>query len=119
MHLVHPYSPGGERGRESVLRCGALRLLNDGGFHQCPEVPVDRLFLGVIRLGKVAQKHCHGGDVLANPSIMWGIVSPIHDVALDLAGATLDIACWVTCTWHSVLRRALWHRWWLVVPPLS
>ena len=70
--LVRPYSPGGERGHESVSQCRALHLLNGGGFHQCPEVPVDRLFLGVVWLGKAAQKHYRGGDVLASPSKLWG-----------------------------------------------
>ena len=69
---MQSHSPGGERGRESVLQCGALRLLNGGGFHQCPEVPVDRLCLGVFRLGKAMQKHCRSGDVLASPSELWG-----------------------------------------------
>ena len=67
-------------------------MLNGDSFHQCPELPVDRLFLGVVRLGKAAQKHGHGGDVLASPSELWGIVPPIHDVALDLVGVTTGAA---------------------------
>ena len=102
-----------------MLRQGALRLLNGGGFYQHPEVPVDRLLLGVDRLWKAAQKHHRSGDVLASPSELWGIVPSIHDVALDLVGATLGAARWVTCTGRSVLRRARRRRWWLVLPPLS
>ena len=98
-----PHSPGGERGHELVSRRGALRLLNGGGFHQCPEVPVDRLFLGVDMLGKAAQKHCRSGNVLASPSELWGIASPVHDVVLDLVGATTDAAHRVTRVWCSVL----------------
>ena len=103
IRLVRPHSPGGERGHKSVSRCRALCLLNGDGFHQRPEVLVDRLFLGVIRLGKAAQKHRRSGDVLANPSELWGVVPPINDVALDLAGATPGAAHWVTHAWHSVL----------------
>ena len=89
-----------------MSQCGALLLLNGGGFDQCPEVPVDHLFLEVVRLGKAAQKHCHGGDVLASLSELWGIVPPIHDVALDLAGATPGVARRVMrtgCRWRLVL----------------
>ena len=57
-----------------MSRCGTLRLLNGGAFHQRPEVPVDRLFLGVDMLGKAAQKHCRSGNVLASPSELWGII---------------------------------------------
>ena len=116
---MHPRSPGGERGRESVARRGAFRLLNGGALHQCPEVPVDRLFLGVIRLGKAAQKHRRRGDVLASPSKLWGIVSSIHDVALDLTGVTPGAARQVTHAGHSVLCRARRRRWRLALPPLS
>ena len=58
---------------------------------------MDHLFLGVVRLMKAAQKHCRSGDVLVSPSELWRIVSPIHDVALDLAGAILGTA-------HRVMR---------------
>ena len=88
--------PSGERGRESVVQHGAFRLLNDGGLHQCLEVPVDRLFLWVDGLGKATQKHRRRGDVLASLSELWGIVLPIDDVALNLVGATLGTARWVT-----------------------
>ena len=37
---------------------------------------MDRLFLGVVRLGKAAQKHYHSGNVLIGPSELWGIVPP-------------------------------------------
>ena len=80
---------------------------------------MDRLFLGVVRLGKATQKHYHSSDVLVNLSDLWGIVPPVHDVALDLVGATPGISCRVTRTGHSVVRRAHRHRWWLVLPPLS
>ena len=89
-----------------MVRCGALRLLNGGGFHQCPEVLVDHLLMGIDRLGKAAQKHCRSGDVLASPSKLWGIVPTIQDVALDLAGMTLSVA-------HRVMR-----TWLLTLPPL-
>ena len=79
--------------------------MNGGGFHQLLEVLVDRLLLGVNRIGKTAQKHHRSGDVLASPSELWGIVSSIHDVALDLTGVTLGTALWVTHMWRSVLRR--------------
>ena len=102
-----------------MSRHGALCLLNSGGLHQCPEVPVDRLFLGVIRLGKAVQKHRCGGDVLVSPSELWEIIPPVHDVALDLASATSGAARWVTHAGRNVLRRVRRHRWWLVLPPLS
>ena len=66
-------------------RRGALRLLNGGGFHQRPEVPVDRLLLGVDRLRKATQKHRRSGNVLASPGELWGIISSIHEVALGYA----------------------------------
>ena len=72
----------------SESRCGAFRLLNDGGFYQHPEVPVDRPLLGVDGLGNAAQKHCHNGDVLASSSELWGVVPLVHYFTLDLAGVT-------------------------------
>jgi len=54
---------------------------------------VDHLLLGVVRLRKAAQKHRHSGDVLADPSELWGIISSIHDVALDLVDVTSCTAC--------------------------
>ena len=68
---------------------------------------MDRMLLGVVRLGKATQKHRRSGDVLASPSELWGIVSSIHDVVLDLAGATSSAACRVTRAWR------------LALPPLS
>jgi len=53
---------------------------------------VDSLFLGVIRLGKAAQKHCRSGDVLVHPSELWEIVPPIHGVVLDPMDASLSVA---------------------------
>ena len=79
---------------------------------------MDRLFLGVVRLGKAAQKHCRSGDVLASPSELWGVIPLNHDVALDLAGMTLSAAHRVMCMGHDVLHRACQHRWWLVLLPL-
>ena len=76
-----------------MSRRRAFRLLNGGGLHKHLEVPVDRLLLWVDRLGKAAQKQCHGGEVLASPSELWGIVPPVHDVVLDLAGVTPSAAC--------------------------
>ena len=93
--------------------------MNGGGFHQCPEVPVDHLFLGVVRLGKAAQKHYRGGDVLASLSELWGIVPLVHDVVLDLTGVTSGTAHRVTRMGHSVLHRVRRRRWRLVLPPLS
>ena len=119
IRLVHPHSLGGERGYEPVSRCGALCLLNGGSLHQFPEVPVDHLSLGVVWLRKATQKHYRGGDVLASPSELWGIFPPIHDVALDLVGATPGAAHWVTRTGRSVVCRAHRRRWQLVLPPLS
>jgi len=80
---------------------------------------VDRLFLGVVRLGKAAQKHCRSGDVLIGPSELWGIVPPVHDIALDLAGVTSGAARRFMRTGHSVVRRARRCRWRLVLSPLS
>ena len=67
---------------------------------------MDHLFLGVVRLGKATQKHCHGGDVLASPSELWGIVPPIRDVMLDLAGVTPGASHRVTHMGHIMVRRA-------------
>ena len=102
-----------------MARRGAFHLLNDGGLHQRPEVPVDHLLLWVDRLGKATQKHRRHGDVLASPSELWGIVSPVHDVALDLAGVTPGAARWSKRTGHNVVRRARWRSWWLMQPLLS
>ena len=93
--------PGGEIGHESVSRCGALCLLNDGGLHQRPEVPGYCLFLGVDRLREAAQKHRRSSDVL------------------DLMGMTSSAAHRVTRMWRSVMRRVLRPRRWLALPPLS
>ena len=80
---------------------------------------MDRLFLGVVRLGKAAQKHCCNGDVLISSSELWGTVPPIHDVALDQAGVTPGAAHRFMCMGRSVVRRARRRRCWLVLPPLS
>ena len=83
--------------------------MNGGGFHQCPEVLVDHLFLGVVRLRKAVQKHYHSGDVLIGLSELWRIVPPIHGVALDAMGATPGVACRFMHTEHSLGRKARWH----------
>jgi len=80
---------------------------------------VDSLFLGVVRLRKSTPKHCRGGDVLASLSELWGIIPPIHDVALDLASVTLGDIHWVTHMGRSVVRRVRLCRSCLVPPPLS
>ena len=80
---------------------------------------MDRLLQWVDRLGKAAQKHRRHGDVLAGLSKLWGIVPPVHVVALDLAGVTPGAARRVTRTGRSVLHRARRRRWRLVLPPLS
>ena len=80
---------------------------------------MDRLFMRVLRLGQVAQKHCRSGDVLIGPSELWGIVPPVHGVALDLTGMTPGAARRSMRMGRSVVRRALWHSWWLVQPLLS
>ena len=80
---------------------------------------MDRPLLRVNGLGNATQKHYRIGDVLASPSELWGIVPPVQDVALDLAGVTPGIANWVTHVWRSVLHRARRRRLRLVLPPLS
>ena len=66
--------------------------MNGGGFFQHPEVSVDRPLLGVDGLGNVAQKRCRSSDVLASPSELWDVIPLVHDVGLDLTGATLGVA---------------------------
>ena len=80
---------------------------------------MDRLFLGVVQLGKATQKHRRRGDVLTSLSKLWGIVPPIHDIALDLAGMALGAAHRVTHTGHIAVRPTHRRRWWLVLPTLS
>ena len=116
--MAHSRSPSGERGRVSESRCRAFRLLNDDGFYQRPEVLVDRPLLGVNGLENVAQKHCHSSDALASPSELWGVIPLVHDVALDLAGATPSAAHRVK-RGRNVLHRARRRRRRLVLPPLS
>ena len=65
------------------------------------------------------QKHRRSGDVLASPSELWGIVSSVHDVALDLTGVTPSTAHRVMRVWRNVLRRAHQRTWQLALPPLS
>ena len=80
--------------------------MNGDGLHQCPEVPVDCLFLGVVRFGKVAQKHCLSGDVLIGPSELWRIVPPVHGVVLDTMSVTPGVAHRFMRMEHSVGGRA-------------
>ena len=80
---------------------------------------MDRLFLGVVRLGKAAQKHCRSSDVLIGPRKLWGIVPPVHGVALDPTGGTPGAARRFMCTGRSVVRRARWLSRRLVQPLLS
>ena len=117
--MVRPNSPSGKRLHKSMSQHGALCLLNGGSFHQRPEVLVNCQLLGVDRLGKAMQKHRRGGNVLASPSELRGIISSVQDVALDLIGATPGAARRVTRVWRSVLRRACQRRWQLALPPLS
>ena len=70
---------------------------------------MDRLFLGVVQLGKATQKHCRSGDVLIGPSELWGIVPPVHGVALDPTGATPGAARRFMRMGHSVVLRARWR----------
>ena len=92
--------------------------MHDDGFLQRSEVPVDRPLLGVDGLGNATQKHCCSSDVLASPSELWEVVPLVHDVMLDLAGATPGAARWVMRMGRNVLHRACRRRWWLVLPPL-
>ena len=71
---------------------------------------MDCLLLGVAWLGKAAQKHCHSGDVLIGPSELWGIVSLVYDVVLDLVGMTPGDAHWVMRMGCNVLHRACRRR---------
>ena len=77
---------------------------------------MDRLLLEVDRLRKAAQKHCRSGDVLIGPSELWGIVPPIHGVALDPTGTTSGAAHRSMRTGRSVVHRARWHSRWLMRP---
>jgi len=74
---------------------------------------------GVDGLWNAAQKHRRNGDVLANSSELWGIIPPVDDVALDLAGVTPGAARRVMRMGRSVVRRACWRRWRLVLLQLS
>ena len=49
------------------------------------------MFLGVDGLGNTVQEHCRGSDVLASPGELWEIIPLVHDVMLDLTGATPGI----------------------------
>ena len=80
---------------------------------------MDRPLLGVDGLGNTTQKHCRSSDVLASLSELWGIVPPVHDVALDLAGVTPGAAHRATRTGRIVVHRVHQRRWWMVLPPLS
>ena len=94
-------------------------MLNGGGLQQCLEVLVDRLFARVVRLGQATQEHCRSSNVLAGPSELWGIIPLIHDVVLDLAGATPGATRRVMRMGRNVLYQMRRRRRWLVLPPLS
>ena len=91
-------------------------MLNGGGLHQCPEVLVDHLFARVVRLGEAAQEHCRSGNVMTSPSELWGIGPPNRGVALDLTGVTPSAVRRSMRIGHSVVRRARWCGWWLMLP---
>lgn len=90
IRLVRPQCPGRARGRVPLSRRGAFCLLNGGCLHQRPEVPVDRLLLGVGRLGEAAQKHLRGSDVPADPTKLRGIVPSSQDVYTGPGGRGLE-----------------------------
>ena len=94
----------------TLLRCGTFYLLNGGSLHQCPELLVDRLLLGVGRLGEAAQKHRRGSDILASPSKLRGIIPSSQDVMLDLAGTGSSAARRVVRMCLRALHRAHRHR---------
>ena len=71
-----------------------------------------------VQLGKPNTRGVTG-DVLIGPSELWGIVPPVHGVALDPTGATLGAARWFMCTGRSVVRRARWRSRWLMQLLLS
>ena len=79
---------------------------------------MDRLFMRVVWLGQAAQKHYHSGDVLIGLSELWGIVPPVHGVALDPTSTTLGTTRWFMRTGHNVARRARWRGWWFLQPLL-
>ena len=80
---------------------------------------MDRLFARVVRLGQAAQEQCRGGNVLTEPSELWGIGPPNWGVVLDLTGVTPSTVRWSMRTGRSVVRRARWCGRWLMQPPLS
>ena len=63
--------------------------MDGGGLYENLEVPVDCPLLRVDGLGNTTKKHCCSNDILASPGELWDIISLVHDVALDLTGATL------------------------------
>ena len=103
-------------GHELASRYGALRLLNGGGLHQCPEVLVDRPFARVVWLEQAAQEHCRGSNVLTGLSELRGIGPPNRGVALDLTGVTPSAVCRSMRMERSVVRRARWCSQWLMRP---
>ena len=80
---------------------------------------MDRLFMRVIRLGQATQKHCRSGDVLTDLSKLWGVIPPIHGVALGPTGATLGAARQSMRMGRSVVHRECWRIRWLMQPLLS
>ena len=91
-------------------------MLNGDGLHQCLEVPVDHLFVRVVRLGQATQEHYRGGNVLTGLSKLRGIGPPNRGVALDLTGVTPSAIRRSMRTGRSVVRRARWCGRWLMRP---
>ena len=106
-----PFPQWRKRPQASVVTWSSLPI----ELRQFPPAPRG----SVNRHRKAAQKHRCSSDVLASPSELWGIVSSIQDVALDLTGTTLGAAHQVMHVWRSVLRRACQRRWQLALLPLS
>ena len=80
---------------------------------------MDRPLLGVDGLGNAAQKHCRNSDVLASPSKLWEIVPLVHDVMLDLTGATPGATRRAKRMGCNVSHRLRRRRRRLVLPSLS
>jgi len=70
---------------------------------------VDRLFLRIVGLREAMQKLCCCSDVLIGPSELWGIIPPVHGVALDPTGVTLGAVRRSMHTGRSVVHRACWR----------
>ena len=80
---------------------------------------MDCPLLGVDGLGNTVQKHYCSSDVLARPGELGEIVPLVHDVMLDLTGATLGATHLAVRMGRNMLYRLRQRRRWLVLPPLS